>query len=58
MFSLFCRSVLVCVSCMEHSDSESDFELQEAGSRLDGLADEPPDTSSEESVSGLLMETI
>ena len=33
---------------MEHSDSESDFELQEVNPGLDGVSDEPSETSLEE----------
>ena len=29
MFFFACHSVLICVGCMEHSDSESDFALFE-----------------------------
>ena len=39
---LSCHSVLFCV------DSESDFDLQEVTHGLDGLSDEPTETSSEE----------
>ena len=40
MFFFACRSVLICVGCMERSDSESDFELHEVYPGLDGLSEE------------------
>ena len=42
------HSALLSVGSMEHSDSESDFELQRVDPGLDGLSDEPSETSLEE----------
>ena len=36
------------VGCMKHWESESDFELQEVDPGVNGLSDEPFETSSEE----------
>ena len=60
MFSFSCHSLLVCVGRMEHSDSDSDFELQEVHLGLDGLSDENSDTFSEEPYSavGVLVEMM
>jgi hypothetical protein len=40
------HSVFIPVGCMEHSESQSDFEPQEVHVGLDGLPDEPSKTSS------------
>ena len=48
MFFFACHSVLFCVGCMEHSDSESDFELHEVDPVVDGFSDDFLETTSEE----------
>ena len=46
--SVACHSVLFCVGGMEHSDSESNFELHEVDPVVDGFSDDFSETSSEE----------
>ena len=40
MVFVACHSVLFCVGGMEHSDSESDFELHEVDPMVDGFSDD------------------
>ena len=48
MVFVACHSELFCVGGMEHSDSESDFELHEVDPLVDGFSDDFSETSSEE----------
>ena len=52
MFFFLGHSVPISVGCMEHSDSTSDFGLQEVDPGLYDLSDEPSETSIEEGDSG------
>ena len=48
MVFVACHSELFCVGGMEHSDSESDFELHEVDPVVHGFSDDFSETSSEE----------